>query len=589
VGKGVERYGLQFIEGANEASIELECFYRNQSEALGGLGAYQHLHNAIDWLWNVPRRFQAQQRGISYDPEVHDIYIWNEWTEEMQRAFAEEGWVTVTGSGASWKTTSAGVYGVSRWFCSPTDTVVVVVSTTLDGLRRRIWKEVTKFYRANPGGIGNLVQSRNCIQFIKGSDDAGVFGIAVEKGDVAKAIGKIIGFHARHMVVIVDEMQTVNDAIVDACVNLESGAEHFQFIGLGNARSHFDPHGRMCEPADGWSSISVDDFKWRTKRGVCIHLDGMDSPNVRAGYDKYPGLLKQRDIDSTIERYGENSPQFWEQRRGFWAPEGISRTILSETMLEKFRAFDKPIWIGAPTLASTLDPSFEGGDRCVQRFPKCGEIEVDSQRVTVVDPGEYEIIKVDVTSREPLHYQIARQVKDNCEKRGITPRMFAYDATGEGGGLGSVLAREWSPDILGVEFGGRPSERPVSEINPRPCREEYYNRRTELWFGVRVACMNGQLRGMDTETATEFCRQEHQMRGMLIFATPKSEMKVKTGVSPDLADPVCIAIELFRQRLGIMSGAGIVGKKQADTWEAWAKKMDVYSDDDRYLVGADAD
>jgi hypothetical protein len=73
---------------------------------------------------------------------------------------------------------------------------------------------------------------------------------------------------------------------------------------------------------------------------------------------------------------------------------------------------------------------------------------------------------------------------------------------------------------------------------------------------------------------------------MLMMAETKKDMKARTGQSPDLADAVAIAIELFRTRMGIMSKAGVVGKKQADTWEKWAKKMDVYSDEERYLAEA---
>ncbi len=581
-----EKYGLIFEGDPTPASIELACFHRHWPEEKGGLGTYRHLANAIDLLWNIPRRLQAQQRGIAFDPDCHDTYIWNEWTEWLQRSFCDKNWATVTGPAASWKTTSGAIYALARWYSSPADTVVIVVSTTLDGLRRRIWKEVTKFYRVNSGGIGNLVQSRNCIQFIKGSDDAGVFGLAVDKGDVGKAVGKIIGFHARNMVVVVDEMQTVNEAIVEACINLESGCENFSFIGLGNADSHFDPHGRMSEPRDGWNSVTPETTEWETLRGICVHLDGLDSPNVRAGYDKFPGLLKQRDIDSTIERYGENSPQFWQMRRGFWAPEGVTKTVLSETMITKFKAADKPVWITPPKLGAALDPAFEGGDRCVLRFPKCGEIMVDDQPLMIIDPGEYVIIKVDVTSKEPIHYQIERHVKDECEKRGVPPNMFAYDSTGEGGGLGSIIAREWNPQILSVEFGGRASDRPVSEINPRPSREEYYNRVTELWFAVRTLIQNGQMRGLDSSTATEFCKREYAMRGMLMMVETKRDMKARTGQSPDLADSCAIAVELFRKRLNLMTASGVIGKKATENFTEFAKKMDIYSDPDNYLIEA---
>jgi len=196
------------------------------------------------------------------------------------------------------------------------------------------------------------------------------------------------------------------------------------------------------------------------------------------------------------------------------------------------------------------------------------------------------VIKVDNTSKEPIHYQIARTVKDECEKRGIGPEWFAYDATAEGGALGSIIAREWSPLIMSVAFGGRASENPVSEINPRPAREEYYNRVTELWFRVRTLVTNGQIRGMDDSTATEFCKRTYEMRGMLIMVQTKTDMKALTGESPDLADSAAIAVELFRKKMNLMGYSGIIGKKMNDRFLEFARKMDVASPDN-YLIEAE--
>lgn len=460
---------------------------------------------------------------------------------------------------------------------SPSDTVVIACSTTLDGLRRRIWKEITKYHRGI--GMGNLVQSRNCIQFQKGSDDAGIFGIAVDKGEVEKAVAKIIGFHARRILVIVDEMQTMNEAIVEACVNLESGAEEFQFIGLGNATSRFDPQGRMSEPAAGWNSITDETHEWRTKRGVCLHLDGRDSPNIRAGVDKFPGMLKQRDLDSTIERYGENSPQFWQMRIGFWAPEGITKTVLSETMILKFQAKEKPVWLGDFKEGAGLDPAFEGGDRCVLRIGRVGKLENGSM---AFDPSHAIItIKVDITSKEPIHYQIVRMVRQECESRGIPRDMLALDTTGEGGGLASIFNREWGSGFLEVEFGGRASEFPISENNPTPASKEYLYRVTELWFGFRTMVMNGQVRGLDDETAIEFCKRNYEMVGNLMKVESKQVMKLRTGRSPDLADATVVLAELFRRRSKMTLGQS--SPKADSQWSKIARKhAAIFDESDAY-------
>ena len=189
--------------------------------------------------------------------------------------------------------------------------------------------------------FGHMVQSRNCIQYRKGHDDAGIFGLATDKGEIDKAIGKIIGFHAPNMVVIVDEMPYTPEAIVEACVNLETGAKSFQFIGLGNADDMLDPHGRMSEPISGWDSVDVESEQLEDAAGASAFTwTASKAPISPIKRKNYPGLLTQADIDTTTEVYGVDSPQFWQMRRGFWAPEGIAKTVLSMPMIIRSNAFE---------------------------------------------------------------------------------------------------------------------------------------------------------------------------------------------------------------------------------------------------------
>jgi hypothetical protein len=457
----IERYGKGFPDGTDQGSIELYAFSHDLE-----LGRYLHLRNAIETIWNA----------------VHpQTFIWNDCSELLISTFCEHKWVTVTGPAASWKTTCAAMYVVSSWYAEPKDTVVICTSSTLDGLRRRIWKEISRFYRLIPA-FGNVVRSRNCIQYEKGLDDGGIFGLATDKGEIDKAIGKIIGFHAPNVIVVVDEMPYTPEAIVEACVNLQSGAKRFQFIGLGNAFDPLDPHGRMCEPKNGWDSVSVESESWETKRGVCIHQDGLKSPNVKAGKTIYPGMLNQFDIDTTMEMYGMDSPQFWQQRRGFWSPEGVQKTVLTMPMIVRSRATDKAVFDLNFQLGAALDPAFEGGDRCVLRFGKCG----DAGPKKVIELSDIVMIQTTAKADDPIHFQIVRKVREECVKRGVPPHMFALDSTGEGGGLASIFQREWHPEILCVEFGGRPSKHPVSQTNPKRADQEYDRRVTELWFFFRL-------------------------------------------------------------------------------------------------------
>jgi len=548
----VERYGWLFHPSATEMEVELSMFREG-----GELGRYGHLRNAIDRIWNDP---------------FPRTYIWNDWTEWMMERLCDTDWLTMTGPAASWKTTTVAMYVLARWYANPKETVVVVTSTTLDGLRRRIWKEIQKFYKLRPA-FGNPVQSRNCIQFEKGSDEAGIFGLATDKGEIDKAVGKIIGFHAPYVIVAVDEMPFTPEAIVEATVNLSKGVNHFQFIGLGNAADQLDPHGRMSEPKHGWDSISVESDEWDTKRGKCIHLNGLKSPNVREGRKLYPGLFNQNDLDTTAEFYGMDSPQYWQMCLGFWPPEGVQKTVLTMPMIVKGRAKESPNYDVAYTLGASLDPAFEGGDRCVLRFFKCGR----EEGLETLGLSEIIFIKTKSSPDDPTHYQIVRQCREECVKRGVEPYFFALDSTGEGGGLHSIFQREWSPEILGVEFGGRPSKNPVSQTNPKRCDQEYDRRVTELWFSFRLLVQSNQVRGLDEETATEFCRRWYDMKGPYISIETKAKMKERTRKSPDLADNAVIGAELFRTRGLLRYKKVALDETHSSQWAKFQKKRNIES------------
>lgn len=575
----LELYGLnpKGLENARQADIELMlAFNPRLFAAKGWLGRFPHLRNAIDHIWNFPRRMLAKSRELVYDPRKHDAYIWNDWTELLMRAFCEHKGRTVTGPNASWKTTSAALYHLCAWFAIPMETLVIVTSTSRDGLKARFWKELVRYYRSAGAPFGNLVQSDIALQTVKGSLEAGIFGVATgQDNDVDKAVSKILGRHNTYTYACVDEMQATNEGLVKGAVSLEAGADNFEFTGLGNAENELDPHGQMSEPIDGWDSITAETEMWATKMGVCIHLDGLRCPRVLEGDDLYPGLLRQEQIDSTIRNYGEDSPEFWSKRRGFWAPQGVQKTVLSVALITRGKAREKAIWAEKYVVGAGLDPSFEGQDRCVLRIFHCG---ISDTGLMTLALKEIIIIKVSVTSAEPIHYQIARRVKEECTQRAIPPTMFAMDSTGEGGGLASIIVREWGPGILMVEFGGRCSSDPVSETNPKRADLEYDRKVTELAFRFRTLVMNGQVRELDLETATEFCQRKFGMKGNLISVETKTEMKGRTRKSPDLADNAVVGAELMRKRGHLKSPESETNLQSSDRWREIAKRFEVAAD-----------
>jgi len=504
-----------------------------KSKKYTGEGRYFHGRNLIELLWG-------------------DKIQWNDFFDATFRGYCSgEREVLVTGPGSAGKTLAAAVYAMLFYGCDAENSGVLISSTTMRGLRQRIWSDIKRLYQWMPQEFRkwNLIdQPFPALQPARGDLKHGIIGVAVEQGNEEAAMDRIIGFHPPRILVVVDELTGVPWTIIKATVNLFSGKKEAQFLGLGNANSIFDSHGKMCEPENGWNSVTVESEQWPTKRGgLCIHLDGFKSPNVIAGKVLYSYLITKSDIDQTAKDYGMNSVDMWRFRRGFWCPEGTVKSIMSETLLMKFRAMDTVTWRESFTKCSSLDPAFEGGDKCVQKFGKYG---VSSEGIDTLLFDETIVIKTDATAKEPIHYQIARQVIDNCKERNVDPSNFAMDVTGEGGGLAAILTELWGSMIHHVEFGGMPSELPVSSNDNRSCHDVYKNKVTELWYSFRECVQQNQIRGLDAESAVEFCNRIYFVEGK-IRVEPKTEMKSRqNGKSPDNADSCVIMVDLVKHRGG---------------------------------------
>jgi hypothetical protein len=122
----------------------------------------------------------------------------------------------------------------------------------------------------------------------------------------------------------------------------------------------------------------------------------------------------------------------------------------------------------------------------------------------------------------------------------------------------NAFGRLWSPNVVGIEFGGKPTDRRVSGDLDVPADKYYFNFCSEIWFSISYLIQAGQCRGMSEEVMMEFCMREWGFQAGKIQVEPKEKMKIKSGRSPDLADAVVCGLEGARRR-------GFVIKRQVST------------------------
>lgn len=556
----VNYYGLnpRKLKGnLNQLEVELLYVGAISSESLGGLSKAEHIKNVIKILY----------------PWVHNN--WHEWNELTLWAWCTYNEIGLTGCASAHKTFTITLLNFIEWLAKPTSSAVALTSTSIPSLRARIWAEVKNFF--NNGTIQfepifNIVDSRQQIQAIRGEDKFSITGIAVDKGNVKDAIGKIQGRHPDRMMIVVDEAAQTPAAIFTARANLQSGTSFYRFAAIANAVDQYDAHGIFCEPKNGWTTISVEDEFWETRTGICIHYDGTKSPNVRRKSTIFPKLFSQKDLDKIVNDFGENSLEYWSYGRGFWPPTGVRQTVLDAPLIANHRAQEKPKWESHNRVKiASLDPAFTtGGDKCVFRLAEAGNFLTGEYGLHLL---KIVIIKLRDDLEYPISYQIADEVIRLCLEEGVAPENFIMDDTAGGGGPADILSQKWSNKIIRISFGGAPFDGPVSFEDSREAKNVFYNRVTQLWFTFQKLVLLGLVRGLDAETAKEFTTRRYSLKKEKTILETKPEYKKRTnGESPDFAD----ATSLLGYKFYLMTNKKN-SPKQSSSDREWANLYSQFS------------
>ena len=545
------QYGRWWSKKIDQFNRELYSFRNPVSIDKGGEPREWHFKRIVSALWpeDGPKPF-----------------VWHPWAERMLEAACNNQYLAVAGCASSGKTDCFAIWAIVNFIVAPYDTMVLVTSTTLKDSRKRIWGSIRDYWQAAPPLPGKLVDSMGLIRFEDGtggtSDKCGITLIAAEKKKEKEAVGKLIGFKNKRVIVIADEMPELSESILEASASNLSLNPEFQFIGIGNPASRFDAFGILSKPKGGWQSISPMDDEWDTDRGRCIRFDGEKSPNVITGKLIYPWIVTQAKLDDARARFGENSLAYYRMFRGYWAPTGDEDNIYSETEIISAGADGDAIWLEPPTRVAALDPAFtNGGDRTPIQF---GEFGISRDGIPTLMLTHRKLLQDNVHDKKRTRTeQIVQQFRDACTEDGVEPWCCAFDKSGAGGPFGDVVAMSWSPEVLGVQFGGKASELPVSISDNTLSSDRYVNRVSELWFGAKELIRTGQFKGVDRELAKEMCARKYSTKkgtSLRMEVESKTDMKARTGASPDLADAAMILIELCRQRFGF-GGMTVTMKK----------------------------
>jgi len=363
---------------------------------------------------------------------------------------------------------------------------------------------------------------------------------------------------------VVHNCQFYRDSYLSVLANLDKG--DFKGCFVGNPIGDNDPLDKLAEPDDGWDSIGdiTSTTTWRNKwGGQTINLVGSDSPAIKSP-GKFTYLTNQLDIDRIARRFGKDSFEYWNQAMGVRKPGAQRFSVFTRDMAVQFGCLDDVVWLNDKrTRGYALDAAY-GGDRCVGIPFEFGQALDGSPVLAFSEPELVPIVTyrkdVPVADRLSPEDQIAAHVMARCMTLGVPPENVFFDATGRGS-LGTAFARRWSARVNPMEFGGKPTNRPVcndlytydEKLRRRRLKlaNEHYDRLvTELHFSLRYAGESRQLRRLPEAVLDELTKRKWMpVKGDRYSLEIKDDYKERYGVSPDNSDAAVIAVEGAR-RLG---------------------------------------
>src|SRR6185369_7287886 len=71
---------------------------------------------------------------------------WHGFSEAVVRKACESEWLAISGCGTSSKSTSLALYALEFWMAAPLDSAVLIASKTIESAKKRIWREVSRYY-----------------------------------------------------------------------------------------------------------------------------------------------------------------------------------------------------------------------------------------------------------------------------------------------------------------------------------------------------------------------------------------------------------------------------------------------------------
>lgn len=386
------------------------------------------------------------------------------------------------------------------WFLSVyEDSIVVTVAPKGDQLKLHLWKEVGTLYRKHP--IGELQSLK--LKMRSGIDSWYAVGFIAGVAHDENTASRAGGFHAEHMLVILEEAAGIDDAIINAFVTT-CVAPNNVVVAFGNPKSKLDNLNRFAD----------------RKNVRRIQVSALDHPNVvKANPSFIPGAQTVQGIQMMKDYYRSVDSPFYRANVQGITPEQTEDALISYEWLTA-AAENKAI---GEELSAGFDPAAsEDGD-------PAGECIMQGNVVQVC---------LEAPCPDPVQYGV--KIKGLMSKLGIKASRVGVDAVSVGAGTVGKL-KELKLNVYAIKGSTAPMKRKEKSLS----EYEFNNLRSQMYWQLSLDLHYGEIvLDLDAPGIVKYREKLEEellsitveVKGDKITIISKEELKKKLGRSPNLAD-----------------------------------------------------
>lgn len=455
----------------------------------------------LDEYRRDPLLYFEERLGIrreTIDWEMNEEYRGHEWDGtrnpfvRVLEAIGENRWVGVESATGTGKTHFGAL--LVLWFLECFEnSIVVTTAPKQDQLALHIWKEIgallPKF------GRGEMTQLR--LRMIPGEDRWLALGFVAGVKANEDSSTKAQGFHAEHMLIIIEETPGVPMPTINAFQNTCTST-HNIIVAFGNPDSQFDNLHQFCL-MDGVEHVRISAY---------------DHPNVVKGDAGFiPGACSQAGIERIVKRYGEGSGIAMSRTRGISPKQAENAMIKMEWCLEAVERGLENEPEGEKGLGVDVANS-EGGDKASIAFG-IGSHLVSVEAFACADANQ-------------LGHRVYRLMRDE----GIAEERVGVDGIGVGAGTVNTL-KEYGVNHrkVNIQSAGKPMA--------SDGEEEFANLRSQMWWQMREDLRLGRATlPKDMELIEDICAPTFEVRLGKIQVEGKNEIRKRLQRSTNKGDAV---------------------------------------------------